>query len=72
MSRPEIKQPANLKGKGVGLTRLGGSTDWALDAALKHWGLERRDFRCSDQRNARRVGGLDCRRIWRSRPFAAE
>ena len=44
MSRPEIKQPANLKGKRVGVTRLGGSTDWALDAALKHWGLERRDL----------------------------
>jgi ABC-type nitrate/sulfonate/bicarbonate transport system substrate-binding protein len=44
MSRPEIKQPANLKGKRVGVTRLGGSTDWALDAALNHWGLERRDL----------------------------
>lgn len=41
MSRPEIKQPATLKGKKVGITRLGGSTDWALDAALKQWGLER-------------------------------
>jgi ABC-type nitrate/sulfonate/bicarbonate transport system substrate-binding protein len=41
MSRPEIKQPANLKGKKVGVTRLGGSTDWALDAASKQWGLER-------------------------------
>lgn len=44
MSRPEIKQPAKLKGKKVGVTRLGGSTDWALDAALKQWGLERRDL----------------------------
>jgi NitT/TauT family transport system substrate-binding protein len=35
MSRPE------LKGKKVGVTRLGGSTDWALDAASKQWGLER-------------------------------
>jgi len=41
MSRPEIKQPAQLKGRKVGVTRLGGSTDWALDAALKQWGLER-------------------------------
>ena len=41
MSRPEIKQPAQLKGKKVGVTRLGGSTDWALDAALKQWNLER-------------------------------
>ena len=44
MSRPEIKQPENLKGKKVGVTRLGGSTDWALDAALKQWGLERREI----------------------------
>jgi NitT/TauT family transport system substrate-binding protein len=44
MSRPEIKQPAHLKGKKVGITRLGGSTDWALDAALKQWGLERREI----------------------------
>jgi len=44
MSRPEIKQPANIKGKKVGVTRLGGSTDWALDAALKQWGLERREI----------------------------
>jgi ABC-type nitrate/sulfonate/bicarbonate transport system substrate-binding protein len=41
MARPEIKQPANLRGKRVGVTRLGGSTDWALDAALKEWRLER-------------------------------
>jgi ABC-type nitrate/sulfonate/bicarbonate transport system substrate-binding protein len=41
LSRPEIKQPVNLRGKKVGITRLGGSTDWALDAALKNWGLER-------------------------------
>jgi ABC-type nitrate/sulfonate/bicarbonate transport system substrate-binding protein len=41
MSRPEIKQPASLKGKKIGVTRLGGSTDWALDAALKQWGIER-------------------------------
>jgi ABC-type nitrate/sulfonate/bicarbonate transport system substrate-binding protein len=41
MSRPEIKQPAQLRGKKVGVTRLGGSTDWALDLALKPWGLER-------------------------------
>jgi ABC-type nitrate/sulfonate/bicarbonate transport system substrate-binding protein len=41
MSRPEIKQPAQLRGKKVGVTRLGGSTDWALELALKHWNLER-------------------------------
>lgn len=44
MSRPEIKQPAQLKGKKVGVTRLGGSTDWALDAAFKQWGMDRREL----------------------------
>src|SRR6476620_8285389 len=41
MSRPEIKQPAQLKGNKVGVARLGGATDWALDAALNQWNLER-------------------------------
>src|SRR2546426_4933563 len=31
MARPEIKRPADLKGKKVGGTRLGGSAGWALD-----------------------------------------
>jgi ABC-type nitrate/sulfonate/bicarbonate transport system substrate-binding protein len=44
MSRPEIKQPVQLKGKKIGVTRLGGSTDWALDAAFKQWGIERREL----------------------------
>lgn len=41
MSRPEIKSPADLKGKKIGVTRLGGSTDFALDLALKKWNLRR-------------------------------
>jgi ABC-type nitrate/sulfonate/bicarbonate transport system substrate-binding protein len=41
MSKPEIKSPADLKGKKIGLTRLGGSTDFALDLALKKWNLRR-------------------------------
>ncbi|MPZ75770.1 MAG: PhnD/SsuA/transferrin family substrate-binding protein [Deltaproteobacteria bacterium] len=41
MSRPEIKSSADLKGKKIGVTRLGGSTDFALDLALKKWGLRR-------------------------------
>ncbi len=44
MSRPEIKNPADLKGKKVGVTRLGGSTDLALDFALERWGIARRDL----------------------------
>jgi NitT/TauT family transport system substrate-binding protein len=41
MSRPEIKSPGDLKGKKIGVTRLGGSTDFALDLALKKWALRR-------------------------------
>jgi ABC-type nitrate/sulfonate/bicarbonate transport system substrate-binding protein len=41
MSRPELKNPQDLKGKKIGVTRLGGSTDLALDFALERWGLQR-------------------------------
>ena len=41
MARPEIKAPGDLKGKKIGVTRLGGSTDFALDLALKKWSLRR-------------------------------
>jgi NMT1/THI5 like len=41
MARPEIQAAKDLKGKKIGLTRLGGSTDFALDLALKKWGLRR-------------------------------
>ncbi len=39
--RPDIRRPADLKGKKVGVTRLGGSTEVALDVALKKWGLQK-------------------------------
>jgi NitT/TauT family transport system substrate-binding protein len=41
MAKPEIQSPADLKGKKIGVTRLGGSTDFALDLVLKKWGLRR-------------------------------
>jgi ABC-type nitrate/sulfonate/bicarbonate transport system substrate-binding protein len=41
MARPEIQTAKDLKGKKIGVTRLGGSTDYALDLALKKWGLKR-------------------------------
>ncbi len=74
MSRPDIKQPAQLKGKKVGVTRLGGSTDWALDAATKQWGIERgrRSDRDSNRRHARRFGGACIRRPRRCGAVAAE
>ena len=41
MARPEIQTAKDLKGRKIGVTRLGGSTDYALDLALKKWGLRR-------------------------------
>jgi NitT/TauT family transport system substrate-binding protein len=41
MSRPQIQSATELKGRKIGVTRLGGSTDFALDLALKQWGLRR-------------------------------
>jgi NitT/TauT family transport system substrate-binding protein len=41
MTKPEIKEPADLKGTRIGVTRIGGSADLALDYALKRWGLQR-------------------------------
>jgi NitT/TauT family transport system substrate-binding protein len=41
MTKPEIKEPTDLKSRRVGVTRLGGSADLALEFALKRWGLQR-------------------------------
>ena len=41
MTRPENQTAKDLKGKKIGVTRLGGSTDFALDLALKQWGMRR-------------------------------
>jgi NitT/TauT family transport system substrate-binding protein len=41
MTRPELKDPADLKTKRIGVTRIGGSADLALDYGLKKWGLQR-------------------------------
>jgi ABC-type nitrate/sulfonate/bicarbonate transport system substrate-binding protein len=39
VSRPEIKEPRALKGRKVGISRLGGVSDAALRYALDLWGL---------------------------------
>lgn len=41
VSRPEVRSIAELKGKKVGITRLGGDTDLALEMALGKWNLQR-------------------------------
>lgn len=40
MARPEIKQPADLRGKKAGITTFGSSSDQMVRLALKHFGLE--------------------------------
>ena len=39
IAHPEIKKPENLKGKKVGISRLGGASDFSIRYALTHWGL---------------------------------
>ena len=41
MSRPQIHSATELKGRKIGVTRLGGSTDFALELALRQWGFRR-------------------------------
>lgn len=38
--RPEIHKPADLKGRAMGVTRYGSSTDFVLRFALDKWGLK--------------------------------
>src|SRR6266478_5165870 len=39
ISNPEIKKPEMLKGKKVGISRLGGASDFSIRYALTRWGL---------------------------------
>ena len=39
MARPPIQQPADLRGKRIGVTRFGAPTDFGARTALKRWGL---------------------------------
>jgi ABC-type nitrate/sulfonate/bicarbonate transport system substrate-binding protein len=44
VSRPEIKEPQQLRGKVIGINRLGGSNDAAVFMALKAWKMEPKDI----------------------------
>src|SRR5581483_2411421 len=46
ISRPEIKEPQQLRGKVIGINRFGGSTDAAVLMALKAWKWIPRIFPC--------------------------
>ena len=39
IASPELKKPEDLKGKKVGISRLGGASDFSIRYALTHWGL---------------------------------
>ena len=41
VTQKEIRQPAQLAGKKIGISNFGGSNDFAVTMALKEWGLSR-------------------------------
>jgi len=46
MTRPDIKTPEDLRGKVLGVTRLGGATDYVVGLLAKKWGFQRgKDFK---------------------------
>jgi ABC-type nitrate/sulfonate/bicarbonate transport system substrate-binding protein len=44
ISRPEIKEPHQLKGKVIGINRFGGSNDAAVLMAIKAWKMDPKDI----------------------------
>lgn len=44
ISRPEIKEPQQLRGKVIGINRFGGSNDAAVLMALKAWKIDPKDI----------------------------
>lgn len=44
VSRPEIKEPQQLRGKVIGINRFGGSNDAAVLMAIKAWKMEPKDI----------------------------
>ena len=44
MVRPDIKTPAELKGKKVAITRFGSASHWVLQLFLRKWGMRSEDI----------------------------
>ena len=44
MVRSDIKSPAELKGKRVGITRFGSASHWVLQLFLRKWGMRSEDI----------------------------
>ena len=45
MVRPEIKTPADLKGKTIAVTRFGSASHWVLQLFLRKWGMRTDDIK---------------------------
>src|SRR5581483_2817180 len=45
MVRPEIKTPADLKGKTIAVTRFGSASHWALQLFMRKWNLRNEDVK---------------------------
>jgi NitT/TauT family transport system substrate-binding protein len=41
--KPDIRSPKDLKGKRIGILNFGGSNDFALQLALKEWGIKQQE-----------------------------
>ncbi len=39
IASPDLKKPEQLRGKKIGISRLGGASDFSMRYALTHWGL---------------------------------
>src|SRR5215813_8159505 len=44
MVRPDIKTPAELKNKKIGITRFGSASHWVLQLFLRKWGMRSEDI----------------------------
>jgi NitT/TauT family transport system substrate-binding protein len=45
MVRPEIKTPADLKGKTIAITRFGSASHWVMQLFLRKWGMRTDDIK---------------------------
>jgi NitT/TauT family transport system substrate-binding protein len=45
MVRPEIRTPADLKGKTIAVTRFGSASHWVLQLFLRKWGMRNDDIK---------------------------
>jgi len=64
-ARPGIESPQTIKGKKLAVARLGGTTDFVVDYALKQWNMQRNDIVIlqigneADRLAAMRAGQID-------------